>query len=124
MKRNSIKNHYGKITDKLRSINPHKFYGVVKEICSSSQNNAEIEIEALRGKSPKQGAECIAEYFSKVSQSYEPVNFSSLPSYLPALPPPQVTELEVWEKMKKLKNTLSTHPIDLPSKLRNLFGIF
>ena len=69
-------------------------------------------------------AEQIAEHFSAISCSYLPVQLSSLPAYLPALPPPQVTEIQVFNKLNKLKHTRSTFPIDLPFKLRKEYGIF
>ena len=47
-----------------------------------------------------------------------------LPSYLPSQIPPQVTEEEIYAKMRKLKNTVSTHPLDLPAKLRREYDIF
>ena len=48
----------------------------------------------------------------------EPVDRSKLPAYLPSLPPPQVEEYQVYEKLRRLKSTKSTLPIDLPNKLR------
>ena len=38
--------------------------------------------------------------------------------YLPSLPPPQVEEFQVYQKLLKVKNTKSMLPIDLPNKLR------
>ena len=49
---------------------------------------------------------------------------SQLPCYLPAPPPPKVTEMEILKRLKKLKNTKSTYPIDLPSKLRQEYEYF
>ena len=43
---------------------------------------------------------------------------SSLPSFLPAGPPEQLNELQVFHQIKTMKKTRSTLPIDLPDKLR------
>ena len=39
-------------------------------------------------------------------------------------PPPRVDKMTVFQKLLKLKNTRSTHPIDLPAKLRQEYSIF
>ena len=53
-----------------------------------------------------------------ISIQYDPVDRSKLPAYLPSFPPLQVEEYKVYEKLRRLKSTKSTLPIDLPSKLR------
>ena len=44
--------------------------------------------------------------------------YSQLLCFLPAQPPPQVEEHVVYERIKRLRKTRSTLPIDLPNKLR------
>ena len=56
--------------------------------------------------------------FAAVSAEQSPLDRSQLPSYLPSLPPPQVTELQVYTKLKSLKSTRSTLDVDIESKLR------
>ena len=65
-----------------------------------------------------QCAKAVGEHFTAVSAEHSPVDLSQLPSYLPALPPPQVEEYQVFEKLKRLKNTRSTLEIDIENKLR------
>ena len=60
----------------------------------------------------------IAEHFASVSNEYLPVDLQELPSYLPALPAPQVEEYDVYLRLRKMKKTKSTLPIDIPDKLR------
>ena len=125
LKRRNTVNHYVNLTEKLNKTNPRNFFGVMKEISTPNfQVNGDFEVEALKDKLPQEATELIAEHFAKVSQSYEPVNFSSLPYYLPSQKPPQVTEEEIFEKIRKLKNTRSTHPLDLPARLRREVDIF
>ena len=59
-----------------------------------------------------------------MSSQYNPVNYLKLPAYLPANSPPQVTEMDIFIKLKKIKSTESTHPLDLPNKLRNEYLCF
>ena len=100
MKKSSKRNHYSCVTEKLKKSNPHKFYSLVKEICNPYQHNdvENCQIEELEGKSPLESSEIIAEHFAKVSQSYQPIDLSQLPSYLPSPKPPQVSEMDVYEK--------------------------
>ena len=58
-----------------------------------------------------------------VSQSYQPLDLTKLPCYLPAQEPEKVTIFEVFEKIKTLKKTWSTLPIDLPDRLRIVCAI-
>ena len=68
-----------------------------------------------------QAAEQIAEYFSKISQEYSPLDRDKLPDYLPAQEIFQVDKTDVAERLYKLKCRKSTQPIDLPSQLRKQF---
>ena len=92
MKKSSIRDHYQNLTEKFKATNPKKFFSVMKEICNPNFHNNDFLPEILQNLTPFQRSEKIAAHFSQISQSYEPVNLSKLPSFLPALPPPQVTE--------------------------------
>ena len=81
--------------------------------------NGELKIKSLDGLNDQQCADAIAQHFASVSNQYEPVDFKQLPAFLPALPAPQMEEHEIYLKLKRLKNTKSSLPVDLPNKLRN-----
>ena len=102
----------------LKTSNPGKWYKLVKQIGANNDQFDPTEIESLKGLTPEAAAEKIADFFAQTSNEYSPVNTSTLPSYLPALPPPQLNEIQVYNKLAKLKKTKSTHPIDIPCKLR------
>ena len=78
----------------------------------------EIKIKSQEGLSNKECAEEIGQFLSAVSNEYEPIDLTKLPSYLPSLPPPQMQEYQIYQKLKGLNNTKSTLPIDIPAKLR------
>ena len=84
----------------------------------SVSESGETHVEALAGLSNKECAQKIAEHYAAVSNEYLPINLSQLPSYLPALPPPQVDEYDVYLRLNRLKKTKSTLPLDLPHSLR------
>ena len=81
-----------------------------------------IQVEELKGLSDKQSAQLIAYHFATISKQYDPVDVSQLPSYLPALEPPQLDEHSVYLKLKHQKKTRSTLPIDIPENLENEFS--
>ena len=123
LKRKYIREFYIDATKGLKTANPSKFYSIVKKIgCLSA--NANFNIEEIENLSDIQAAEKIADYFANVSNQYKPVDFCKLPAYLPSPQPPQVSEADVYLKLKKLKNTKSTHPLDLPNQLRQEYDIF
>ena len=76
----------------------------------------DIKVDSLSNFDNAECAQKIAEHFAAVSNEYSPVNNEQLPCYLPALPPPQVTEYDVYLRLAKSKKTKSTLPIDIPDK--------
>jgi hypothetical protein len=119
LKRNAIKSFYSDFVSELKVTDPGKWYSMAKKIGAIDQmNNGDIEVESLSGLTNIEAAIKIAEHFAAVSNQYSPINFCDLPSYLPAQPPPQVEEHEVFTRLNKLKKTRSTLPIDIPEKIR------
>ena len=74
------------------------------------QKAVDCFVRDFEGLSVHQKAEKIAEHFSSVSNSYIPVQHAELPSFLPSLPAPQVTEYEVYENVRTEK-----YPVDFPN---------
>ena len=78
---------------------------------------------------PKQSVERLADYFSKISQQYSPLDIQSLPENVrikleaPINPAeiPQIEVFQVWEMMKSGRKTMSSVPGELPAKLRHEF---
>ena len=113
------------MTEKLKVTNPRNYYKVVKMLSGySGSTSSDCDVEELRDLTASDAAESIAAHFSAVSCSYQPVQLASLPAYLPASRPPQVTELQVYSKLNKLKHTRSTFPNDLPYALRKEYCVF
>ena len=118
-KKVSIQKFHKHFVTELKMSDPGKFYKMCRKIGAiSSQSDGELKIKCLEGLSDKECAEAVASHFAAVSNEYEPVDLAALPAFLPALPLPQVEEYMVYEKMKRMKCTKGTHPIDIPSKLR------
>ena len=90
---------------------------MAKRISAVDEMNAgEITVEQLEGLDNQTSADMIA-------NSFEPINYHSLPCYRPVEKPPQVEEYVVHDKIKQLKNTKSTFNIDLPNKVRQEFSV-
>ena len=103
----------------MRFREPSKFYQIAKQIgTGSKETNRYINIECIKDLTPKEQVERVAESFAEVSQQYSPIDLHQLPSYLAALPPPQIEVFSVWKSIKEVKKTKSTLPGDLPDKLR------
>ena len=119
MKRRAIKQFYSGFVTELKKTDPSKWYNMAKKIGAVDQmTNGEIQVESLSGLTNFQAAKQIAEHFAEISNEYSPIDFSQLPSYLPALPPPQVEEFDVYMRLRKIKKTRSTLPLDVPDKIR------
>ena len=72
----------------------------------------------------------MVEYFSAISQEYEPIAIDRLPDRVQvklkeAVNPHEIPHIEawhVWENMKRSKKTKSAVPGELPARLRHEFG--
>ena len=123
LKKTTARKFYDKFVNDLKLTNPSKWYEMAKKIGAvNNSNDKELKVESLTGLGDAECAERIAQHFASVSQEYLPIDVSALPTFLPAPKPPQVGELEVFERLKKLRKTKSTQPIDLPYKLRKEFS--
>ena len=119
LKRKTVKSMYTTFVTDLKMTNPGKWYQMAKKIGAVDRmTKGDIQVASLSGLNNKECAEKIAEHFASVSNEYSPINSEKLPCFLPSLPPPQVTEYEVFKRLEKLKKTRSTLPVDIPEKLR------
>jgi hypothetical protein len=119
MKRKAIKTFYSDFVCQLKQTDPGKWYTMAKKIGAIDQMAAgDIQVESLIGLDNVESVQQIAAHFAKISNEYEPIDNSQLPCYLPAQPPPQVTEYDVYLRLKRLKKTRSTLPLDIPDKIR------
>lgn len=119
IKRMTISEHFDKFVHGLKLANPKKWFKQLKHFGGLNQmSTRKLKIETLEKYSDEECAEKVAQHFASVSQEYEPVDMSRLPCYLPAEKPPQVNHFQVINKIKELKRTKSTLPVDLPDKLR------
>ena len=123
-KRKSIKSFYSEFVSTLKSTNPGKWYCMAKKLGAVDQmTNGDVKVESLQQFSNSECAQKIGEHFAKISKEYSPVDVHQLPCYLPAQQPPQVEEHEVYQRIKHLKKTKSTLPIDIPEKLRRACSV-
>ena len=119
LKRKSVKNTFSNFVTDLKLTNPGKWYSMAKKIGAvNKMSEGGIQVESLSEYDNAQCAQKIAERFSTISNEYSPVDNTQLPCYLPALPPPQVEEYQVYQRLCRIKKTKSTLPIDVPDKLR------
>ena len=123
LKKKSIRTVYTEFVQDLKATDPSKWYAMAKKIGAVNNTGLDAEIESLSHLSKKECANKIAEHFSEISNEYSPIDHAQLPCYLPALPPPQVDEMDVFKKMKQIKKTKSTLPIDIPAQLRDVCAI-
>ena len=72
---------------------------------STKFSGGDIQVQSLNNLSNAQCVAKIAEHFAAISQEYQPINLSQLPSYLPAQPPPKIEEYDVYIRLKYLKKT-------------------
>ena len=119
LKRKTVKNLYSNFVTDLKETNPAKWFSMARRLGAvDKMSGGNIQVESLSEYDDAQCAEKIAEHFSSISNEYSPVDYTTLPCYLPALPPPQLEDYQVYQRLVRIKKTRSTLPIDIPDKLR------
>ena len=119
MKRKNLKTVYKDFVSNLKVTDPGKWYQMAKQIGAvTSINGGDIQVESLSHLTNGESAQRIAEHFASVLGEYLPIDSSQLPCYLPAQPPPQVEEFDVYQRINRIKKSKSTLPIDIPDELR------
>ena len=123
LKRKAMQKFYEHFVTDLKETNPSRWYNMAKKIGAVNQTDSErVNVECLDAIDDQEAVEVVAQHFASVSQEYEHLNVENLPCYLPAQKPPQVDDLAVYNRMKKLKKTKSTLPIDIPCDLTREFA--
>ena len=103
LKKKTVRKFYNTFVTELKNTNPSKWYSMAKKIGAVNQSeDDDLKVEVLAGLTDEESAEQIASHFASVSQEYLPLDPSKLPSFLPALPPPKIDELDVFERLTKL----------------------
>ena len=125
LKRKTVQNFYSKFVSDLKESDPAKWYSMAKQIGAvDKMSRGDIKVQCLENLSNEQSVQKIAEHFSSISNEYSPINIQDLPCYLPAQPPPVIEEHEVYARIKRLKKSKTTLPIDIPAMLRQECVLF
>ena len=112
----------------LKSTNPGKAYKLLRRMGappggSEDEGAFKLQNHCTANLSPEESLEKIANFFSQISQEYEALNTNLLPERVKVklqstnpdqTTPPQFSEAEVWEEIKRSKKTNSMVPRDLP----------
>ena len=127
--------HLEKYVRSLKEDNPGKAYSVLKKMGSQpgdclDEGSFKLTDHVEANLSLAESAEKIAEHFAAISQSYQPLDITKLPTYVKdiiedtihAFELPTLTEAEVWDKIEHAKKPKGGVPGDLPKKLLQEFS--
>ena len=129
----AAENFLRKNVDTLKQANPGQAYNVLKKMGAQPgeyEESSNFTLPSHENLTPLEAADKIAEFFSKISREFPPLNMETLPSRVTEKlknpksesEPPCVMEYEVYERIKKANKPKAGVPGDLPRKLVNEFG--
>ena len=124
--------YLNKNLESIRESKPGQIFSVLKRLGaqpgegteSSTFSLPEHEAQCL---TPDQSAESIAEHFASISQEYPPLNINLLPERVrdkilsDNTPPPQLSDYDVYCKIRSAKKPKSGVPNDLPKRILQEF---
>ena len=127
--------YFKNVVDSVRTSKPGKAYRLLRKLGARPGEDEEDATFMLPehtelNLSPEQSADRIADHFASVSQEFDPVNISRLPSRVQRLfnlpesesELPIIEEHDVWSKICQAKVTKSVTPGDIPGKLSKEFS--
>ena len=118
------KAYYTNIVNDLKESNPAQWYSKLKRMTSyDDQKSEEIIVAPIAHLSNSEQAEIIAENFSKISNSYEPIN----PEKIPLVSEnnkmmPKLEAFQVCKFLEKMKTNTSTVKDNIPAKILKEFA--
>ena len=116
--------YYFNIVSDLKNSNPGQWYSKLKRMTSyDNLKSEEVTVENICHLSHVEQAEIIAENFSRISNSYAPID----PEKISMSPEnekstPKVEAYQVYEFLKKIKTNTATVKDDIPAKLIKEFA--
>ena len=93
----------------------------IRNITGHNNKAGDFDLPSL-GVSVTEQADNLNDHFSDVCCQLPPLRLESLPSYLPAPPPPTIHVWEVQKRLSKLNASKAGHPEDIPIKIIKEFS--
>ena len=127
----AMSDYMNKNISDIKNSNPSKAYALLKRLgarpgdCDKMNN---FSLPSHANLSPLQSAERIADHFSQISQEYPPLNRDTLPDRVKAKISrsdenlPEISEYEVYEKIRGAKKPKAGVPGDVPRRLIQEFS--
>ena len=127
----AMSDYMNKNISDIKNSNPSEAYGLLKRLgarpgdCDEMNN---FSLPSHANLSPLQSAERIADHFSQISQEYPPLNRDTLPDRVKAKISrsdenlPEISEYEVYEKIRGAKKPKAGVPGDVPRRLIQEFS--
>ncbi|KAI8493284.1 hypothetical protein Bbelb_292880 [Branchiostoma belcheri] len=108
------------ITPAIKSLIQQRQF--MKSMANSTRTEPDIHIDGLDPRDKVGTANAINKSLATVINSLSPKDLLSLPSYLPSLQPPTVSQWEVYKKLEQAKTRKAAGPDGIPGKLIKEFG--
>ena len=120
--------------EQLKGTKPGKAYSVLKSMgaqpgdCSTDNHTFTLPGHLEEQLTDQQAADRIAEHFAEISSEFNPLIASLLPDIVQARlndlsTPPEISEFDVYEKIKQAKKPQSGTPGDLPCTINKEFSV-
>ncbi|KAI8479105.1 hypothetical protein Bbelb_431700 [Branchiostoma belcheri] len=120
--RHSKKVFYNSKVKSLKRDDAAQWHKEIKTMTNMSRPEAVINIDGFDPSDKRGIANEINKSRGSVIQSLPPIDATSLPSYLPLLPAPQVKPWDVYKKLLKVKPRKAAGPDGIPGKLIKEFA--
>ena len=107
----------------LKDTNPSSWYREIRFLCGLRQDHPTIDVPGVDKNDSKAIANAINSHFVSISADLQPLDFRSLPAYLPSPAPcPEVHPWEVQKALQKIRRNTAPGPDGISARIVHDFS--
>ncbi|KAI8511472.1 hypothetical protein Bbelb_105720 [Branchiostoma belcheri] len=118
----SKKNYYADHIEHLKKTKPAQWHKTIRHLANWSRPSPTIHVPGFEPTNTSGAAQAINSHLAAICQALPPLDYSRLPAYLPALPPPQIYPWDMYQRLQRVKVSKAPGPDLIPPKLIKEFA--
>jgi len=116
------KNYYTDYIEQLKKTKTAQWHKTIRRMANWSRPSSTIHVPGVEPDDTSGAAHAINRHLATICQALPPLDYSMLPAYLPALPPPQINPWDMYLRLQRVKTSKAPGPDLIPPKLIKEFA--
>ncbi|XP_078575716.1 uncharacterized protein LOC144861620 [Branchiostoma floridae x Branchiostoma japonicum] len=116
------KNYYTDYIEQLKNTKTAQWHKTIRRMANWSRPSSTIHVPGVEPDDTSGAAHAINRHLATICQALPPLDYSMLPAYLPALPPPQINPWDMYLRLQRVKTSKAPGPDLIPPELIKEFA--